>query len=80
MVPFTDKVTTTKPIKVKVDGGIVDMDYATTTNRKCKIKFDAPETGLVYVKWIPHCDNTYLNNDWKVTLDLQSSNEYTYTT
>lgn len=78
--PFTNKTSTTKPIKVKVDNDTALKDYATTTNRTCKIKFTMPSDGLVYVKFVPHFTGTsYLSSDWIVTLDIKNSNSYTYT-
>ena len=77
--PFSDDTTTTKKIKVKVDGNKTEKDYATTTGRKCKIEFDMPKDGIVYVKWVPHFTGTsYLDSDWIVRLDLSKCNSYTY--
>ena len=75
-VPFTDKTTTTKKIQVKYGTSNDKKDYATTTNRKVKIKFEMPEDGIVYVKWIPHNETTYLDNDWIITLDVSKCNTY----
>ncbi len=75
-VPFTDKTTTTKKIQVKYGTSNDKKDYATTTNRKVKIKFDMPEDGIVYVKWVPHNETTYLDNDWIITLDVSKCNTY----
>ena len=77
--PFTDDITTTKLIQVQVGNETTKRNYATTTDRKCKIKFEMPSNGLVYVKWVPHFTGTsYLNSDWLVTLDLINCNTYTY--
>lgn len=77
--PFTDQVTTTKAIRVQVGDNTALKDFATTTNRKCKVKFTMPATGLVYVKFVPHFTGTsYLSNDWILTLDLSKCNTYTY--
>ena len=77
--PFSDDTTTTKKIKVKVDGDKTEKDYATTTDRKCKVEFDMPKDGIVYVKWVPHFTGTsYLDSDWIVKLDLSKCNSYTY--
>ena len=77
--PFTNNVSTSHPIKVTVDNGTVLKDYATTDDLKCKVKFTAPETGIIYVKWVPHNAGTYLNSDWIVTLNLEKCKEYIYT-
>ncbi len=75
--PFTDKVARSGDlIKVKVNGSD-KQDYATTVNRTCKIEFDMPDDGLVYVKWVPH-ESTYIDDDWIVTLDIKNSSTYTY--
>ena len=77
--PFTNKVVTTEPIRVQVNDESGLKDYATTTNRKCKVSFEMPHTGLVYVKFAPHFTGTsYIDDDWIVTLDLENSNKYTY--
>lgn len=76
--PFTDDVTTSNIIQVTVGSDTTKKDYATTTDLRAKIKFTMPETGLVYVKWVPHDAGTYLDSDWLVTLDLQRCNTYTY--
>ena len=78
--PFTDKVTSSNIIRVKVGNDDTLKDYAITTNRKCTIRFTLPRTGIVYVKWVPHnVSSTYLNSDWIVTLDLKNCNSYQYT-
>lgn len=76
--PFTDDTTTSNLIKVKVGTDTTLKDYVTTTDRKCKVEFEMPADGIVYVKWIPHNAGTYLNSDWIVTLDLTKCNTYTY--
>ena len=75
-VPFTNNTSSTKAIKVKVNDSSIESDYATTSSRKCKVKFKVPETCIVYVKWVPHTTSTYLNSDWIVTLDIENSNKY----
>ncbi len=77
--PFSNKVNTSNAIQVTVDDGTTKENYATTTNRKCKIKFEMPKTGIVYVKWVPHNETTYLNSDWIITLDTKNCNSYQYT-
>lgn len=78
--PFTNKTTTSKPIQVKVGNSTALKNYATTDKRTCKIKFTMPDTGLVYVKFVPHFTGTsYLDKDWIVTLDIKNSSSYTYT-
>ena len=77
--PFTDSITTSNLIQVQVGNETAKKNYATTTNRKCKVKFEMPSNGLVYVKWVPHFTGTsYLDLDWLVTLDLKNCNTYTY--
>ena len=76
--PFTNKVSTSKLIKVKVDDGTTEKNYATTTNRKCKISFEMPSTGIVYAKWVPHNETTYLDSDWIITLDVEKCKTYMY--
>ncbi len=77
--PFTDDTTTTNRIKVKVGDDQTEKDYATTSDRKCKVEFEMPSNGIVYVKWVPHFTGTsYLDSDWIVTLDLSKCNSYTY--
>lgn len=76
--PFTNMTTTSNLIKVKIGTETIERDYATTTNRKCKIKFTMPEDGLVYVKCIPHNAGIYLNSDWMITLDVSNCNSYKY--
>ena len=77
--PFTDDTTTTNRIKVKVGDDQTEKDYATTSDRKCKVEFEMPSNGIIYVKWVPHFTGTsYLDSDWIVTLDLSKCNSYTY--
>ena len=77
--PFTNNLTTSNPIQVKVGSETTKKNYATTTDRKCKIEFDMPKDGIVYVKWVPHFTGTsYLDSDWIVTLNLEKCNSYTY--
>ena len=77
--PFTNNLTTSNPIQVKVGSETTKKNYATTKDRKCKIEFEMPKDGIVYVKWVPHFIGTsYLNSDWIVTLDLSKCNSYTY--
>lgn len=77
--PFTDKLVTTEPIKVQVGEDKTLKDYATTSSRKCKVTFEMPKNGIVYVKWVPHnVSSTYFNSDWIVTLNLENCNNYYY--
>lgn len=78
--PFTDGVNTTHPIKVSVNDVSTKKDFATTKDRKAKITFEMPDSGMVYVKWVPHDHDgeTYINSDWIVTLDLKKCNTYEY--
>ena len=55
-VPFGDGVTTTAPVKVKVNG--VEKDYFTTTDRKGSFKWEVDNTKIVYMKCIPHYKST----------------------
>ena len=77
--PFGDKLTPIggSLIKVKVNGADDETDFATTVGRTCKVEFKMPDSGLVYVKWVPH-ETTYIDNDWLVTLDIENCNTYTY--
>ena len=77
--PFTDSTTTSNLIQIQVGNDVTKKDFATTDGRKCKIKFEMPSNGLVYVKWVPHFTGTsYLDSDWLVTFDLKNCNTYTY--
>ena len=78
LTPFGDKVSNTgNLIQVKVNGSTEKKNFATTVNRRCKVEFEMPEDGLVYVKWVPH-ETTYIDSDWLVTLDVKSCSTYIY--
>ena len=77
--PFSNKTTSTKPIEVLVGADPNKKNYATTNGRRCKIKWTMPETGIVYVKFVPHFEgSSYIDKDWIVTLNLQDCNTYSY--
>ena len=78
--PFSNKFDTTNKIQVQCGTDTTKKDYATTTSRKCKVKFTMPQDGMVYVKWAPHFTGTsYLNDYWIATLDISKCNTYKYT-
>lgn len=60
-VPFGDGVTTTAPLKVKVDG--VEKDYFTTTNRKGKFKWEVDDAKVIYMKCKPKFKSTDTGNE-----------------
>ena len=74
--PFTNDITTSNLIKVKINNETTEKNYATTSSRACKVEFEMPENGIVYVKCVPHNAGTYLNSDWIITLDLNSCKTY----
>ena len=78
--PFGTEVNTSKLIKVKANGSDTLADYATTIDRKAKVKFEMPSDSLVYVKWVPHDAGTYLSSDWIITLDVENCNSYKVST
>ena len=69
-VPFTNGVSSSNLIKFS------DKDFATTVGRNATLKWTMPSDGMIYVKWVPHTNDTYKNMDWIVTLDVDNSNIY----
>ena len=77
-VPFTNKTTITNTNNfVKMDG-IAKGNFATTSSKKVKIKFEADRDSYIYAKWVPNTSNSTIDSStyWEATLDIKNCNTY----
>ena len=75
-VPFTEKNTTTDPVKFKQSDGS-EKNYITTSGRIGKINFEMNKTGVVYMQLMPHFETSATigpNKSWEIVLDLTGDN------
>ena len=80
-VPFTNKTSISNTNDyVKMDG-ITKGNFAVTTDKKVKIKFEADRDSFVYAKWVPNTSDSIIDSStyWETTLDIENCNTYNST-
>ena len=58
--------------------GITKGNFAVTTDKKVKIKFEADRDSLIYAKWVPNTSDSTIDSStyWEATLDIENCNTY----